>query len=370
MPQPLTSTSPTSFASVGNVPDAVMIGDFFGSLSSQRINIYDPIMTDVLIDSTVAPVIPGAAVGRVKWSESNSPIPQDRLLFNYSYFDNVPLTDEGVNVNRFSPGFEKTFFGGAASVEVRVPFASTVESDLFLFDSTNTSEVELGNLVVSTKALLYDTGTFAVATGLGLALPTAQDVEVKAGDITVAEVRNRSVHLLPYIATVYTPTDRLFAMTNLQFDVDANGNPVYVTGQRGTPDPTADLARAGTLDDTTFVYVDMSIGYWVYLADCPKSGCGINGIAPTLELHWNRTVEDSDSVRFGVLEIGGQTGRIDVWNIVLGANVLLGQDKRLLLAYTTAAGSGSDRQFDGELRVHFDWRFGGARNTRSRRPLF
>ena len=52
---------------------------------------------------------PGSGVvGRMKIAENGSPIPRDRVFFNYSYFDNV-LTPGGTNVNRFSPGLRKHF---------------------------------------------------------------------------------------------------------------------------------------------------------------------------------------------------------------------------------------------------------------------
>ncbi len=63
----------------------------------------------------------------MKLSENTSPIPRDRVFVNYSYFDNVPLQQGGVDVNRFVPGFEKTFFNGITSVEVRAPMASTLD---------------------------------------------------------------------------------------------------------------------------------------------------------------------------------------------------------------------------------------------------
>ena len=35
---------------------------------------------------------PGGAIGRLKIAENTGPIPRDRILFSYSFFDDVPLT--------------------------------------------------------------------------------------------------------------------------------------------------------------------------------------------------------------------------------------------------------------------------------------
>ncbi len=81
-------------------------------------------LVNSLISTPLVVTIPspsaGGVVGRTKISDDNSPLPRDRVIFNYDYFDNAQLTSTGVNVHRFSPGFEKTFFDQMASIEVRV----------------------------------------------------------------------------------------------------------------------------------------------------------------------------------------------------------------------------------------------------------
>ena len=64
----------------------------------------------------------------MKIAENTSPMPRDRLIFDYGYFDNVPLAPGGVNVNRLTLGFEKTFLDGMMSFELKAPMASTVDS--------------------------------------------------------------------------------------------------------------------------------------------------------------------------------------------------------------------------------------------------
>ncbi|MFM9058171.1 MAG: hypothetical protein ACKOSQ_03420, partial [Planctomycetaceae bacterium] len=75
---------------------------------------------DYVVDTAV--LMPGANVGFVKLSENVSPLPRDRVYFNYSYFHNALIGDIRNDVNRFTPGFEKTFADGWTSIEVRTPF--------------------------------------------------------------------------------------------------------------------------------------------------------------------------------------------------------------------------------------------------------
>ena len=188
-------------------------------------------------------------------------------------------------------------------------------------------------MIVSLKALLHETESFALAAGLGLGLPTAENIEfLTSRGARLIDIDNRSVHLLPYIGGVYAPNDRLFAMGVLQFAFDTNGSPVSVnqTGRAG-----GELTRIGSLNDPTYMYLDVALGYWAYLNSAQSAH--ITGIAPLVELHWNRSLQDGDMVRSsnGFYQVGSNIGNIEVINMVLGANVLVDDDKRILVGYTT-----------------------------------
>src|SRR5262249_14312798 len=83
----------------------------------------------ILVMVTVPNPSNGGAVGRTKIADDNSPLPRDRFILDYDYFDNVPLSRQ-TGVHRFSPGIEKTFLDQSASIEVRLPFAATLSSDV------------------------------------------------------------------------------------------------------------------------------------------------------------------------------------------------------------------------------------------------
>jgi hypothetical protein len=280
-------------------------------------------------------------------------MPRDRVFFNYSYFDNTPLGRGGIGVNRFVPGFEKTFFDEKMSFEMRFPFASTLDSDVVADGMTNTDEVEFGNIMMSLKALLYTNSDLAVAAGLAMTVPTANDVRVGLADGTdLLRIDNESVHLAPYLGALYTPGERFFAQGFVQVDVDANGNSVglnnviYETG----------MQHVGTVSDQTFLYVDVGVGYWLYLNE--SSSGRLTGFAPTAELHVNRSLQDTDVINSGAYQIGLPADDIQVVNGILGGTFLFDDNKTVSVAYVVPMGFGSDQPFDGELRISLDWFFG------------
>lgn len=141
-PSRLLSSSSQASGALLRAPN--MIGDFFGTGSSSSSSSSSSVMSIIGFDPLGEPILsnlpfgagpgpgpsspsplsqlfipggnigaaPGAQIGRLKLTENTSPIPQDRVFVNYSYFDDTPLFPGGVNVNRVAPGFEKTFLDG------------------------------------------------------------------------------------------------------------------------------------------------------------------------------------------------------------------------------------------------------------------
>lgn len=320
-----------------------MIGDFFGTSGTP----YNP-----LGGGTIPPLgpfnnaignlaaAPGASVGRLKLTENASIVPQDRFFLSYSYFDDARIYD-GVDVQRITPGFEKTIFGDDISVEVRFPFADTASSNVNIANGPGKSATEFGNMSVWLKAVIAENCQFLVSTGLGLTLPTADDYVLFDGANELA-VENESVHLLPFIGVQYTPNDRWFAQGMIQFDFDANGNEVFV-GPLGGP-----LGSIGDARDNSYMFVDLSVGYWIYKAQCQSAT--IQGVAPILEIHHNTTLDNGDQLT----EIGlARPGSTSVTNAVFGLTTQMSDNKTLTVGYTTPIGG--DDQFDGELRLFFNW---------------
>jgi hypothetical protein len=313
-------------------------------------------MTLVIPDPGAAP---GALVGRQKLAENSSPIPRSRVFVNYSFFDGTALAPGGVDVSRVTPGLEYAFLGDNVSVEVRAPFASTLDSDVNFFGRTSTSEVEFGNVTGWLKALMWESDTLSWSAGVGMTIPTANDFTVTEEGTTLFEVGNSSYHVLPFLGFLWTPSERCFMQGFLQFDIDANGNPVYASSfDDGLP--TGNLHKIGNAKDATYAFIDVGLGYWMYR----NRHCDgiINGFAPTIELHYNATTEDAGTIRIddfaglGANVRAGSRGDLESTNVVLGMTAIVGTSGTLTLGYATNVGG--DEQSDGEFRAYFNWFFG------------
>lgn len=294
----------------------------------------------------------GVVVGRMKIAENTSPIPRDRVFLNYSGFFNTPLAPGGVDVHRFVPGFEKTIFNGLASWEMRFPFASTIDTNFVAGGINSDGYVKYGNMSATYKMLLSASDTFLVSGGVQVALPTGSDINVSTPNgAKVARVGNSSVHVMPFFGALYTPNQRFFTQAFLQVDVDANGNPVQV-------DPTfsgGELVGVGRLNGPTFLYADLGAGYWMYRSESCRSR--ILGFAPTLELHYNRSLQAADLIVNRNIVIGDFFSNFELLNMTIGCYTQFSPVSILTLGYNTPLGGGQDKQFAGELRVAFNRRF-------------
>lgn len=288
--------------------------------------------------------------GRSKLAEGSSPLLRDRVFFRYDYLDETKIGPDGINLFRIVPGFEKTFFDGLASLEMRFPYAATIDTNILADTRAEARESTFGNVALYTKLLLDADDDYAISAGFGLTLPTADDVTVMLSDFTtLAEIDNDSVHFQPYVGAALFPDSPWFAQGILQLDFDTNGNAVYLNST-GTG-----LTRAGTLNDAAFMFLDASIGYWVIEPGEP-TGSSLNGFAPTLELHHNRSLSSSDSVSAGALRVGNFGDSIETVNLVLGANLMFGESTTVSAGWIIPVGGGGDQQFDGGLRLLVDAR--------------
>lgn len=295
----------------------------------------------VQLDGFVSPN-PAEIVGRVRVQDNNSAMPRDRIILDYNFFHNVPFTANGIDVNRFTPGVEKTFLDGLGSVEVRAPMAITFNSRQFEAVGLDTSEPEFGNLTVIPKVLLTSTDEIALAAGLGIALPTADDLDLYglSGD-QVLSIENESIHLLPFLGFLFTPRHaNYFFQSFVTVDVDTNGNAVQA-------DVGSGLEQIGIWNDQTLLSASGSFGH--YLFQNYSRGSIIQSLSLMGELHYTTTVDDADTINSGVFVLGDPDRQIDVLNATFGGHVQL-KDSTLTTGYSVPLTS-SDRIFDGELRV-------------------
>ncbi len=320
-----------------------MIGDFFGGgLLSFSLN-------ETMYRIHRSAPLPGANVPRFKMAENTSPLPQDRIYFDYSFYGNVPVSTPRIDVNAFTPGFEKTILGGAMSFEMRLPMASTIGNDVFLDGRPNSLQGEAGNLGMAFKGLLFGGETFALSGGLAMTVPTARGSRyfVTGGAAPDFTIGNDSVHLMPFFGALWTPSDRLFAMGYLQLDVDAKGDEVFANDGGGV------FTSAGRYSEPTLMYIDLALGYWARRSDFGRRL--ITGLAYVAELHVNQALNSSSATSVGGASF--VTPSISVLDLTLGAHVELRRNTTLTVAYCTPLTGGQDRQFDGQFRLLLNRRF-------------
>lgn len=322
-----------------------MIGDFFGTGGSYSIIGGSPFQGP-------NPASAGGNVGRQKTAENTSPIPRDRVFLNYSLFHDTALNEnpaaigggrDGAMVNRFTPGFEKTFHNGDMSFEMRMPFAATIDNTYNASGINDTGDFQWGDLTIFLKSLLYNTNTVAYSAGLGFSFPTSDGFEATVGADTVS-VDSNAIHALPFMAALYTPNDQFYAQTYLQFDFDLNGNDVVING-----------VSSGRINDAAAMFFSVGAGYWIY--QDLYGGGRIRGIAPTAELHWNRNLGSTDYVTDGGANTVGNADSVDLIDVVLGVNVLVGDSSIVTAGYGFPMIS-NDHQFEGEFRLSLNYLFG------------
>lgn len=318
--------------------------EYAGGTATQSGNLFN---LNYAYTSQTAIVLPSSVTGRMKLAENVSPMPQDRFFMSYSSFNNVPLSANGISVNRFTPGFERTFWNKLASIEIRTPFATTLDSNILTDGTSNTNKAEFGNLFFTAKGLLLASDAWGISAGLSLTAPTADDNRIISPSGTeLLRVKNGSVHLLPFIAGLSTPTPRSFIQGIFQIDIDSNGNEVLARTS------TSGLQAIGRFHDSTFMYCDVSMGYWL-MRRGSRDYSFIRGIIPMLEGHWNRSLNDSDEVRDANSRfvVRPPVTQLDVLNILTGVTFQLRNRSRLACGYVVPVGNGADRVFDSELRV-------------------
>jgi hypothetical protein len=291
-------------------------------------------------------------VGRMKIAEGGSVLPTDRVFFRYSNIHILAYSNSNRSLNRFVPGFEKTFFAGLTSFELRAPFATdaTTISSLDVNQFSNGYDTRFGNLSLYAKALLHQTDTLAFTGGLGIALPTASDIQVNyANGTSLLQVRNESVHLQPFLGLLYTPNTRLFAQGFLQYDATASGNRVAINSLGNG------LRDAGRLTDPNQVFLDAAVGYWLHRSNETK---GLTGIVPTLEIHQTSSTQNGDLVSAGPFQVGNFAGSTSITSLVAGTTLEFGRRSQLSAGYATPLGGGADRQYEGAFQLNFNWLLG------------
>jgi hypothetical protein len=223
---------------------------------------------------------------------------------------------------------------------MRFPFAATLDSAIPANGIAGGATL-FGDMQLILKGLLLPGSRWNITGGLGIGVPTADDVRVFLDGAEVIRIENESVLLTPFLAALFTPNDRLFAQLWGQIAFDTNGNPVSISGGE----------RIGRLQQATLLSLDAQLGYWAV-----RSSGWLRGVAPFLELHYTTTISDGDFVSAGPGLFIADSSGFDAFNMSAGLMAQIGNLHFLLGA--TVPLRNDDRFFDYLLGIRANWLFG------------
>lgn len=273
--------------------------------------------------------------GQLKASDNGMPIPTDRLYANRSVIYRQPV------LTRMTAGFEKTFGGRRFSIEGRLPLSLTVDHDIELGRSDSGNSLDLGDIQLGLKSLLFQRQNFAVTGGVFVSFPTAPGLSLTIPAIEVLntpktklfEVDDESFHVMPYASIVAQLSPRLIVQGFAQYEFAVKGNPI--SNLHLDPVDGVVFGRTGTVSDPDFLHLDASASYWFL----NNSSSVYRGTAPTIELHYSHEFENTGTYR-GVIAsqdngpgndpttvdfgLGPPVGSNHLASVVLGTHTLIG----------------------------------------------
>lgn len=273
------------------------------------------------------------------------------------------------------------------SFEMRLPIENRLSSERFTYDVFNPpvfldpavfppgfipfgggTRAELGNISLMLKALLHETDSMAISAGLGVTLPTAQDVEYLIttdnrlvfpsvpGTVADSSVlldvfgSNETIYLSPFLAWLSQKQDsRFFHQGFLQVEVAANPSSIAVAGDGLTNFVDPNNTITGTFDwFTPFptgrtdlhaqTIMRLNLGFGYMLIEDERADF-VQQLTAMFEVHYTTTLQDAiiSSVPLSVdtsgtsgvnpiqtLEFGNLLNRVDIVNLVLGLSARSG----------------------------------------------
>lgn len=257
-----------------------------------------------------------------KIGDNESARPQDRLIGSFNFFnfvlgqDNAKIGANVGNVNfyRETVGFEKTFFGGYASIGMRLPF------DLLDVGGIHMDSADAGDLSIIFKAILMQDSErrYLISGGLGVTVPTGP--MALGGSGFAVDVFNSTL-LQPFLGFLWT-RDNLFVQGFWSMDIPTDPN------------------------DVIFMFNDWGVGYFVF-RNRPEGF--VTALAPTMEVHVN------DPLNHRHPSADCTTGLPDWVDITGGITVEF--NRRSTLAVGVAAPVTGPKPYAVEAITHLNIRF-------------
>ena len=286
-------------------------------------------------------VIP--SIRDIKFSEDQSPRPQDRVYFMFNYFqaDNDQVNQRlqspigYTQVFRYIGGFEKTFLDGQGSIGIRAPL-DTVTANSSSFSTSGNgggTSTAVGDLNIYGKYILLenrDTGSL-LSGGLAITAPTGPG---RFAGLNAFAPSPHGTSFQPFVGYIYN-AGRLYFHGFTIVDVTTTGH------------------------DPVLLYNDFGLGYFIRRPDPNAMSTPlISMIAPTFEVHVTDPLNHRDP--YSVRDPAGMT---DIVNLTYGLNV--GIFERTLLTFGVVTPVTSPKPFDFEVMAFVNYFFG----PRPRRQL-
>lgn len=330
-----------SLARLSRAPD--MFGDSFGTLSGVTFTTFSSETESSLTSAPGAIRLPRTGGARVFKNEQSRALPTDRVFGLYHHFENaLQLETSDTNVDVFTLGVEKTFLEGNTSIELRMPLNNPVGLSSGAFGQSFQTHAA-GDLIVTFKALLYSDDSQGFSLGLAVNTPTGSDLTVHNRDDfgdSRFTLKNDATHLIPFIAYQAAPNDDFFFNGFLQVDTPTNANTVDArSGNNRT---------LASVRDQTLMYVDASVGYWMFRDDEAEY---LTGLAGLLELHYTTALNRADNVDLDFVHFGAGSGRFNVFNLTTGLQANIGRSTMVRAAFVTPIRDGTNRFFDSEVSL-------------------
>jgi hypothetical protein len=222
-------------------------------------------------------VAPLPTRGAFKITENESPVPTNRVFFDYTYYNGVnrlfsDVPGTSADLHREMMGFEKTFLDGNASFGLRLPFLELTGQ------SNDVEDSHVGDVSLVFKYAFInnkETGN-VLSGGMVLTVPTGEELVVQN------ESSIHSTVFQPFIGWLYNINNNFFfqGFSSLAVPTDAR--------------------------DVTLLFNSIGAGYHVYRSE--EADAVLRGIIPVAELHINTPLNHrgldstplgfSDSVNF------------------------------------------------------------------------
>jgi hypothetical protein len=263
-----------------------------------------------------------------KVADNENVMPQDRIYFNFNYFNDVNRADDirthadigKIDVYSYTVGFEKTLFDSNASIGMRIPL-NRVNADNGFTVGTGGDFQDIGDLTIIGKYLFYrdhETGS-AFSGGLAVTAPTGPRNFAGAPDSFINDVHDTL--LQPFIG---------YRFVSGNWFLQGFEEIVIVTDSR----------------DADLLFTDVGVGYFL-MKDCSE-GRWLTAVIPTVEAHLNDPLSHRG-------EFSGPFGITD-W-LVLTQGVILEFNRRSQLAIAVGEPVTGPKPYAVEAIAQFNFKF-------------